>query len=130
LTKDGELALTDNSAVLRLSWGDASFLLLGDASRAVQDELAADGLILPVTVVKLPQGGRQTGFSQALLDAARPQQAVVFVESNDRKRQLAAPVEAAWLAAVGEDGWHRTDLAGTISFSSDGRTVTVTNQRH
>jgi competence protein ComEC len=129
LTNEGELNLSDNSLVLRLSWGETSFLLLGDASRAVQEELAASGLIEPVTLVKLPQGGRQNGFSQALLDAAQPQQAVVFVQRDDRFRQLAAPVEAAWKAVVGEAGWHRTDLAGTVSFSSDGRSVTVTTDR-
>jgi competence protein ComEC len=129
LTKEGELKPEDNSVALRLSWGNTSFLLLGDASRALQDELAATGLIQPATVVKIPQGGRQAGFSQALQDAARPQQAVVFVEQDGRHRQLAASVEAAWLAAVGENSWHRTDLAGTISFTSDGRSVTVTNQQ-
>ena len=123
--KEGELKPEDNSAVLRLSWGDTSFLLLGDASQKIQDELAASGLIQPATVVKLPQGGRQAAFSPALLDAAQPQQAVVFVQRDDRFRQLAAPVEAAWKSAVGEAGWQRTDLTGTVSFSSDGRTVTV-----
>jgi competence protein ComEC len=129
LTQDGELTLADNSAVVRLSWGNISFLLLSDASREVQDDLAASGLIAPSTVVKAPQGGRQDGFSQALLDAARPQQAVVFVNPDDRRRQLAASVEAAWQAVVGEAGWHRTDLEGTISFSSDGRAVTVSEGR-
>jgi beta-lactamase superfamily II metal-dependent hydrolase len=89
----------------------------------VQDDLVGRGLIGPATVVLVPQGGRQAAFSQALLDAARPQQAVVFVQRDDRFRQLAGPVEAAWLAAVGEEGWHRTDLVGRVSFSSDGRRV-------
>ncbi len=129
LNKAGELNLNDNSLVLRLSWGDTSFLLLGDASQAVQDELAASGLIQPATVVKLPQGGRQNGFSQALLDAAQPQQAVVFVQKDDRFRQLAAPVEMAWRAVVGEAGWHRTDLAGTVRCTSDGEQVTCQGSR-
>lgn len=129
LNNAGELNLNDNSLVLRLSWGDTSFLLLGDASRAVQDELAASGLIQPATVVKLPQGGRQSGFSQALLDAAQPQQAVVFVQRDDRFRQLAAPVEAAWQAVVAEGGWHRTDLAGTVTCASDGQRVTCQGSR-
>lgn len=125
LDREGELKPEENSVVLRLSWGDTSFLLLGDASQATQDALASSGLIQPATVVKLPQGGRQAAFSQALLEAAQPQQAVVFVQKDDRFRQLAAPVEAAWRAVVGEDGWRRTDLAGAVSFSSDGRTVTI-----
>lgn len=128
LDKGGELRPEDNSVVLRLSWGETSFLLLGDASREVQDELTARGLIQPASVVKLPQGGRQAAFSQALLDAAQPQQAVVFVQKDDRFRQLAAPVEAAWKAIVSEAGWRRTDLAGTVSFSSNGRTVMANDE--
>ncbi len=129
LNKKGELNLNDNSLVLRLSWGDTSFLLLGDASQAVQDELVMSGLIQPATVVNLPQGGRQSGFSQALLDAAQPEQAVVFVQRDDRRRQLAAPVEAAWKAVVGEAGWQRTDQAGTVSCTSDGKQVTCQDSR-
>jgi competence protein ComEC len=129
LDQAGELRPEENSLALRLSWGDTSFLLLGDASQAIQDELAASGLIRPATVVKLPQGGRQAAFSPALLDAAQPQQAVVFVQRDDRFRQLAAPVEGAWKSVVGEAGWQRTDLAGTVSFSSDGRVVTVEREK-
>lgn len=129
LDTNGELKLADNAAVLRLSWGDTSFLLTGDASRSVQDELANSGLISPTTVVKLPQGGSQAGFSQALLDAAQPQQAVVFVQRDDRYRNLAASVEAAWQAVVGEAGWLRTDLAGTVSCASNGENVTCRGDR-
>ncbi|HSN77763.1 MAG TPA: ComEC/Rec2 family competence protein [Anaerolineae bacterium] len=129
LNTKGELNLQDNGLALRLSYGETSFLLLGDASRALQDELVRRGLIGPATVVVVPQGGRQAAFSPALLDAARPQQAVVFVQRDDRFRQLAAPVEAAWRAVVGEDGWHRTDLAGRVSFVSDGRSVTGSGER-
>lgn len=125
LGKDGELKLAENGLVLRLSWGDASFLLLGDVPAAVQDDLAGRGLVQPSTVVKLAQGGAVQGFSPALLAAAQPQQAVVFVARDDRFRALAGSVESAWLAQVGEAGWQRTDLTGGVSFTSDGHTVWV-----
>ena len=126
LTGDGEPDLEANSLVLRLSWGETSFLLTGDADDDVQDALAASGIDLRSTVVKLPDGGRQASFSQPLLNAVNAQQAVVFVQSDDRFRQLSGAVQDAWTAVVGEENFHRTDLEGTVSFTSDGETVVST----
>ena len=39
LAKDGELDLKANSLVLQLSWGRTSMLLLGDATRGVQERI-------------------------------------------------------------------------------------------
>lgn len=114
-----------NALVLRLSYGDTSLLLLGDAPRTVQDELAAAGLVQPATAVVLAQGGGLAGFSQALLNAAQPRLGVVVTPRDDRWRRLAPAVEAAWKAQVGEAGWRRTDLAGPVNLASDGRQVTV-----
>ena len=43
LGKDGELDLKANSLVLRLSWGRTSVLLLGDATRGVQERIVEGG---------------------------------------------------------------------------------------
>lgn len=53
------------------------------------------------TVVKVPDGGRQTAFSQKLLETIKPQLAVVFAEQDDRYHDLAAAVEEAWKEQVG-----------------------------
>lgn len=129
LTQDGEPNLVENSLVLRLSWGDTSFLLLGDASKGVQDRLVADGLAGPATVVKLPQGGKEPAFSPALLEATQPQHAVVFTRRDDRFRDLSAAVQQAWATATGQQHFHRTDLAGTVHCVSDGVTVTCQDSR-
>ena len=132
LSKDGELDLKANSLVLRLSWGRTSVLLLGDATRGVQEQLVEDGAGSGVrragsetTVIKVPDGGRQAAFNEKLLEAIGPQQAVVFAEQDDRFRDLAAGVEEAWKAQVGAVGWHRTDLEGTVSVASDGERLVV-----
>lgn len=127
--ESGELDLTANSLVLRLSYGETSFLLTGDAPKELQEQLVASDLQLEATIVKLPDGGRQASFSQAFLDAAQPQQAVVFVQREDRFRDLSAAVEQAWIAVVGPEGFHRTDLDGTVSFASSGTELAVTPER-
>jgi len=77
------------------------------------------------TVVKLPDGGRQASFSQPLLEAVEAHHAVVFVQSDDRFRQLSGAVQDAWVEVVGAENFHRTDLEGTVSFTSDGKTVWI-----
>jgi competence protein ComEC len=123
LKKNGELDLEANSLVLRLSYGETSFLLTGDVPAKVQEQLVESGVDLESTVVKLPDGGRQASFSEAFLMATRPDHAVAFVQSEDRFRDLSAVVEEAWKTAVGAEGFHRTDLVGTVSFFSDGMTL-------
>jgi competence protein ComEC len=67
LDQAGELRPEENSLALRLSWGDTSFLLLGDASQAIQDELAASGLIRAghggQAAPRRPAGGLQPGLA-------------------------------------------------------------------
>jgi len=43
LSKAGELDLKANSLVLRLSWGRTSLLLLGDATKGVQERIVEGG---------------------------------------------------------------------------------------
>ncbi|MCB0251135.1 MAG: hypothetical protein KDI07_21365, partial [Anaerolineae bacterium] len=64
-------------------------------------------------------------FSQPFLEAVQAQQAVVFVQSDDRFRQLSGAVQDAWVEVVGAENFHRTDLEGTVSFTSDGKTVWI-----
>lgn len=129
LNRNGEPDLAANSVVLRLSYGETSFLLLGDASKAVQEELVRLGLIGPATVVKVPGGGRQGSFSLTLVEASRPQHAVVFTPKDDRFRTLDGTVEDAWSDVTGPGRFHRTDLAGTVSCASDGRSVVCRGKR-
>ena len=81
------------------------------------------------TVVKVPDGGRQTAFSQKLLETIKPQFAVVFAEQDDRYRDLAAAVEEAWKEQVGAAGWHRTDLEGTVASPATARGLLLQNKR-
>ncbi len=125
LKESGELDLAANSLVLRLTYGESCFLLTGDLPAAGQDELAGSGLAGPCWVVKLPDGGRQAAFSEALLDATRPLHGVVFAQREDRFRDLSTVVADEWSAVVGPANFHRTDLAGTVSFSTDGQFLNV-----
>jgi competence protein ComEC len=95
LEKDGELDVKANPLVLRLSYGETSFLLTGDVPAEVQEQLVASGLPLAATVVKLPDSGRQASFNKAFLATTKPDHAVAFVQREDRFRDLSRTVEDA-----------------------------------
>lgn len=45
-----------------------------------------------------------------------------------RFRQLSGAVQDAWVEVVGEENFHRTDLEGTVSFTSDGEMTRIEKQ--
>jgi competence protein ComEC len=59
----------DHSVVLRLQYGEISFLLPGDIEVPVEQGLAASGVPLAATVSKSPHHGSRTSSSDAFLDA-------------------------------------------------------------
>lgn len=64
--------------VLLLDFGRARALLLADVPEAVERELAVG----PVEVLKVSHHGSRTGTSEALLERARPQVALIGVGAN------------------------------------------------
>jgi competence protein ComEC len=123
---DGER--NENSVVLRVAHGAASFLLTGDAGQRQEADLVeAYGDGLAATVLKAGHHGSATSTGRAFLDAVSP--ALVTV-SSAYDSQYGHPDEAVLdrLATRGIPAFW-TATHGTIRFTSDGRTVSVATQR-
>jgi competence protein ComEC len=69
----------DDSLVLHLQFGQASVLLEGDAERPSEDAMLAQGLITPVTLLKVGHHGSKTSSNPEFLAALQPQEAVISV---------------------------------------------------
>ncbi|MEP7291190.1 MAG: ComEC/Rec2 family competence protein, partial [Chloroflexota bacterium] len=106
--------LDDSALVLRLTYGDVSFLLMPGLSRKKQGELIASGQNLHAAVIQIP-----SGIDPAFLDAVQPQVAIT-------QRENPNPDE---LAKLGNVPLYRTDLGGTIHLSSDGRSLQIVQDR-
>lgn len=109
----------DRSLVLRLRHGEVTFLLTGDIEAAGEAALNAS----PVTVMKAPHHGSDTSSTERFVNATRPKHVVFCVGRDNRFDFPRADVVRRWEAAGA--ACHRTDLDGAITFTSDGRDVTV-----
>ena len=117
-------APNDWSVVIRVTWGDFSALLMGDADAAVEARVPAGA----VTLLKVGHHGSATSTSQAFVDAVRPEYALIPVGARNRYGHPAPAV----LARLERSGARilRTDTQGTVSLTAraDG-TVSVRTSR-
>jgi competence protein ComEC len=118
----------ENSIVLDLTHGAASFLLTGDAGRAQEQYLVETyGKELRSTVLKTGHHGSDTSTTAPFLDAVSP---VVATVSSAYDSRYGHPDEAV-LDRLAERNvttfWTATH--GAIRFTSDGRRVSIATQR-
>jgi competence protein ComEC len=67
----------DDSVVLEVTYGHVAVLLLGDVSAGIERSLVPQLTPAPVRILKVAHHGSRTSTSQELLDAWRPQVALI-----------------------------------------------------
>ncbi len=114
----------DDSVVLELRYGDVAILLTGDISEEIERRILPQLSDAPVRVLKVAHHGSRTSTSDALMDAWKPQIALLSCGRGNRFGHPAPEVMARL------ERWHtrvyRTDHHGAITLATDGRIVTVT----
>lgn len=115
----------DYALALRLSYGDASFLLLPDWSRDAVDEVLRAGWYISGTVMQVAGYGRASANPPELLAAVSPQVAVLNVGAGNR---AGLPDEGVLDALSGVELF-RTDRHGTLALATDGATLWVYTER-
>jgi len=118
--------LNSNSVVLRVDHKDICFLLTGDAEDPTERALLNGGLD-ECDVLKVAHHGSGHSTSDSFLRAVKPRFAAA---SAGLKNRYGHPDEhtVARLASAGVT-LHRTDLEGTITFTSDGKKVSVSTAK-
>ena len=71
--------MNDNSILLKMTYGEISFLFMGTLRKTRRRDLLEQGYDLRSTVLKVGHHGSKTSTSQELLDAVMPQAAVISV---------------------------------------------------
>ncbi len=116
--------LNNMSMVLRLDFGETSFLFPGDAEEESEGDLAASGLPLKADVLAAPHHGSRTSLEDDFMFAVNPSWAVI---SCGLDNDYGHPNEET-LALYEEMGisYFRTDEQGTIVAVTDGSDITFT----
>ena len=110
--------LNNYSLVTRLDVGNSSFLFTGDCEAVCEQEMIDAGMDLDVDILKVGHHGSSTSSSEAFLESASPEVAVISCGVNN---EYGHPHDETLekLDAIGCDVL-RTDLNGDITISTDG----------
>ena len=118
----------DSSIILRVDYGQTSFLFTGDAERTAEQAVLNSGANLTATVLKVGHHGSDTSTSYPFLREIMPKYAVISVGEGN---SYGHPTEDALSRLRDADvKVFRTDLQGDIYCTSDGTDVTFTVERN
>lgn len=114
--------INDSSIVLKLTYGNNSFLLTGDATSNVEKTLLNDNI--KSDVLKVAHHGSNYSSTDEFLDVVSPKYAVISAGKNNSYNH---PSNST-LKKLNDRNikLYRTDLDGTIKFTSDGENITIT----
>ena len=114
----------DETLVLRIEYGLASFLLASDIEAAAEQALVASRAPLGATVLKVAHHGSRTSSTPAFLHAVAPTAAAISVGARNPYGHPDAGVLERLRTAGARV--YRTDSDGAVIFETDGRALTVT----
>ena len=118
----------NTSIVLRLSYGEVVFLFTGDCEREEEADILEAGCDISTTVLKVGHHGSDSSTSYPFLRAVMPRYAVI---SCGQGNSYGHPHDDTLSKLRDADvTLYRTDMQGTITAESDGKTVVFTTERN
>ena len=115
----------EEGALLRLDYGNASFLFAVALDAKTATQLATSGAVPPATVLLAPRHGGVNSISTLFLDAVNPLAVVIAVGAGNP----AGDPQAETLALFEGRTALRTDQHGAIAFATDGEQLWVEAER-
>ncbi|MFQ6028515.1 MAG: ComEC/Rec2 family competence protein, partial [Dehalococcoidia bacterium] len=119
----------NNGIVLRLVYGEVSFLLTGDIEAEAERQLLSSSLELQSRVLKVGHHGSDTSTTPEFLRRVNPELAVISAGANNPYGHPDAGVVSRLVEALGEEALYQTALQGTVEVVTDGSTVEVRTER-
>ncbi len=116
------------SIVIKLDYGETSFLFTGDAESLVEEEMLKRDCDLHADVLKVAHHGSSSGTGRKFLEAVDPSVAVISCGENN---SYGHPHRET-LSALNDRGVdvYRTDLDGTVIISSDGEKLSAETENY
>jgi len=117
----------DMSVVTRLTFGDRAFLFTGDAGTDVEKQLLNSTYPLQADVLKLGHHGSNTSNSAAFLRRISPQYAIIPCGLNNSyghpHQEVLDRLEEQQIT------FYRSDVHGSVVFTTDGTALTVETEK-
>ena len=120
---EDQTATNNNSLVLKITYGDVSFLFTGDILKEQESTLVKSGADLSAIVLKVPHHGGQASSTDEFLNAVHPFIAVVSGRSFG-KRQTPHPEVQERLDKL-HINTYVTEHCGAITIKTDGKKVEI-----
>lgn len=120
--------VNNSSIVMKITYGETSFLFTADAERETEQEILNRGEDLKATVLKVGHHGSETSTSYVWLREIMPEYAVISVGADNSYGHPTEEVLSRLRDA--EVKTFRTDMQGDVVCESDGKTVTFTVSRN
>ena len=119
----------NNAVVIRLIYGQVSFMLASDIGAFAEGYLVRSSAELASTVLKAGHHGSRTSSTAGFLNQVNPILAVISSGAGNQFGHPHAEVAERLERFLGPEGLFRTDRQGTIEFISDGVDLWVGTDR-
>jgi competence protein ComEC len=119
--------LNNSSIVIKLTYGNTSFLFAGDARTQSESAMLLGANILKADVLKVAHHGSSSSTAPDFLKAVSPKYAVIEVGAGN-DYGYPHQVTLSKLASAGVKVY-RTDLNGTVTATSDGLSLSFETER-
>lgn len=116
----------DYSGVLYMTYGERSFLFMGDATTDVENDLLSKKMVPHADVLKIGHHGSKGSTGKNFLNAVTPAYAVITTGENDYGHPTKKVLDL--LNAKGIEIF-RSDYHGNITAVTDGEGLTLTAQK-
>lgn len=117
--------LNNYSPIIKIEYGNTSFMFTGDAEKEVESEVLSKNTNLKSDVLKLGHHGSSTSTSPSFFNAVNPSIAIISLGIDNKYGHPSDKTTA--LLENNNLLVYRTDLDGTIILSSDGTNITKLN---
>ncbi len=115
------------SVTFVMNHGDNSFIFSGDAEKLAENEMIQSGKLQDIDVYKVGHHGSDTSSSEDFLNVIKPDYAVISCGAgNSYGHPCDITIENL---SKFTDKIYRTDIMGTVVFTSDGKSLDVKTER-
>lgn len=116
----------DYSVCLKLTYGEKSFLFMGDAQNTAEEDILTCNKALACDVLKAGHHGSSTSSAHTFIEAVKPKFGIISIGENTNNLPKKSVLNR--LEKIGAQVY-RTDESGTIVFVTDGENMQVITEK-